>query len=62
MSNLVVYLIGFGLIMAGLIWAAIKLGVPDVWIMIGALVFTGLGLISAVSNTRKRESSPVDED
>ena len=62
MSNLTVYMIGYALIVAGLAWGAHMLGAPPKWIMIGALVMAGIGLVSGVGSTRRRESSPNEDD
>ena len=60
MSNLGIYLIGFGLIVAGLAFGAFKLGVAPLWIGIGVVVLIGIGIVSAVSKTRRREPSQAD--
>lgn len=60
MSNLAIYLLGFALVIAGLAFAAFRLGVAPVWIGIGALVLIGIGVISAVGKTRRREPSQAD--
>ncbi|MEP7352726.1 MAG: hypothetical protein ABI824_05795 [Acidobacteriota bacterium] len=49
------YLAGFVILIVGLGTAAHMLHVPNAWIAIGATVLAGIGVISAVSNTRKRD-------
>ncbi|MEO7642750.1 MAG: hypothetical protein ABI858_03440 [Pseudoxanthomonas sp.] len=49
------YMIGFIIFMAGLIWAAVVAGVPQLYIGIGALVILGIGIFSAVSKTRAKD-------
>ena len=61
MSNFALYVIGFIVIIGGLGWGAYTLGVAPLWIVIGALVLIGIAIVSGVSKTRQRESSPVDE-
>lgn len=60
MSNLALYLFGFAIIIGGLAWGAHALGVPPLWIGIGATVLAGIGIVSAVGKTRYREPSPDD--
>jgi hypothetical protein len=60
MSNFSIYLVGFLIVIAGLVWAAVSLGAPPVWIGIGAVILLGLGIVSGVSRTRFRESSSGD--
>lgn len=60
MSNLMLYMIGFAFLIGGLAWGASLLGVPPTWIGVGCVVLVGMAIISGVSNTRYRESSPGD--
>ena len=60
MSNFGLYVIGFIVIIVGLGWGAFTLGAPPLWIGIGALVLIGIAIVSGVSKTRYRESSPED--
>jgi hypothetical protein len=58
MSAFVLFAFGYVLLLTGLIYAAVVLGAPTHWIVIGALVFAGLGVMKAVSKTRHRD--PVE--
>ncbi len=49
------YLIGFVIVIAGLAWGATVAGVPSLYIMIGAVVLFGIGLLSAVKRTRPKD-------
>jgi hypothetical protein len=49
------YMIGFLIFMAGVIWAAVVAGVPQLYIGIGALILIGIGIFSAVSKTRQKD-------
>ena len=51
------YMIGFLIFMAGIVWAAVVAGVPQLYIGIGALLLLGLGIFSAVSKTRSKDPS-----
>jgi hypothetical protein len=57
MTNLVVYLIGTLLVVAGLAYGAHRLGVSNAWIIVGALVITGLGLMGGIVKTRQKDPS-----
>ncbi|GAB3773152.1 hypothetical protein GCM10028796_45180 [Ramlibacter monticola] len=49
------YLIGFVIVIAGLAWGAMVAGVPQTYILIGAVVLFGIGILSAVKRTRPKD-------
>jgi len=49
------YIVGFLLLIGGLAWAALEAGAPRLYVMIGALILLGLGLIGAASRPRFRD-------
>jgi hypothetical protein len=53
--NLVIYLIGTLLVVAGLAYGANRLGVSHAWIIVGALVITGFGLMAGIVKTRQKD-------
>jgi cadmium resistance protein CadD (predicted permease) len=55
MSAFILYVGGFVLLLAGLIYAAYLVHIPQTWIVVGALVLIGLGIMSAVSRTKRRD-------
>ena len=55
MTNFLVYLIGTLLVVAGLAYAANRVGIGQVWIIAGALVIIGLGLMGGIVKTRQKE-------
>ena len=55
MTNFVIYLIGTLLVVAGLAYGASRLGVSQVWIVAGALVIIGLGLMGGIVKTRQKD-------
>lgn len=55
--SFVLYLLGFMILMAGLIWAATTIGISQTYIAIGAVVLLGMGIMAAVSQTRRRDPS-----
>ncbi len=48
------YLIGFLILIAGLAWAAITAGAPELYVAIGAVILLGIGIITGVTQTRRR--------
>lgn len=51
------YMVGFILFLAGIVWAAVEAGVPQLYIGIGALILLGIGIFTAVSRTRSKDPS-----
>ena len=51
------YMIGFLIFLGGVVWGAVVAGVPHLYIGIGALIFLGIGIFSAVSKTRSKDPS-----
>jgi hypothetical protein len=51
------YLLGFIIVIAGLAWAATRFGVASVWIVIGAVILLGIGILSGASRTRQKDPS-----
>jgi positive regulator of sigma E activity len=58
MSSFQTYLLGFIILLIGLAIAAYLLGVPTIWIGVGAIVLIGIGVITATSNTRPPDAGP----
>jgi len=58
MSTFTIYAIGFLILLAGLIYGAVLLGVQTQWIIAGALVLLGLGIAMGVGKTRQKDTSP----
>jgi hypothetical protein len=55
MSAFMIYVIGFFVLLIGLIYGAVLIHVPQTWIIVGTLVVLGLGIMSAVSHTKRRD-------
>lgn len=49
------YSIGFAIVIGGLIYAANLLHVPAHWIVVGAVVLLGLGILKGVIATRQKD-------
>jgi uncharacterized membrane protein len=52
-----IYAAGYALVIAGLIYGAHLLHVPTHWIVVGAIVMLGLGILSGVKATRQKDPS-----
>lgn len=50
-----IYMIGFLIFIAGIAWACVVAGVPQLYIMIGTVILLGLGILTAVSRTRAKD-------
>jgi hypothetical protein len=57
MSSFMLYVLGFAVLLAGLGYGAFLLHVPQTWIVVGALVIVGLGIMSAVTRIKMRDPS-----
>jgi NADH:ubiquinone oxidoreductase subunit 6 (subunit J) len=55
MTNMLIYLIGTLLVVAGLAYGATRLGVNHVWIIAGALVIVGFGVMGGIVKTRQKD-------
>jgi uncharacterized membrane protein len=50
-----IYSIGFVLVIGGLTYGAYLLHVPARWIVVGAIVLLGLGVLTGVKATRQKD-------
>ena len=50
-----IYGVGFLILIGGLIFAATLLHVPTQWIVVGAVVLVGLGILTGVKSTRQKD-------
>lgn len=55
MSAFMLYIIGFIILLGGLIYGAWLIHIPQAWIIVGSLIVIGLGVMSAVSHTKRRD-------
>jgi len=51
------YSAGFAILIAGLAYAAHLVRMPTHWILVGAIVMIGIGLLSAVKATRPKDAA-----
>jgi hypothetical protein len=52
-----IYAIGFAILIAGLVYGAHLMHMPTPWIVTGAIVLLGVGILSGVKATRQKDSS-----
>jgi hypothetical protein len=52
-----IYVIGYLIVIGGLTYAAALMKVPTHWIVTGAIVLVGLGIVSGVKATRQKDSA-----
>ena len=52
-----IYIIGFLILVGGLIYGAVLMHMAPHWIAVGAIVLIGLGVVTGVKNTRQRDPS-----
>lgn len=52
-----IYAIGFAILIGGLIYAAHLMHIPPHWIVAGAVVMLGVGILSGVKATRQKDSA-----
>jgi uncharacterized membrane protein len=57
MSSFALYVLGFAVLIGGVGYGAYLLHVPHAWIVVGALIIVGLGIMSAVTRTKQRDPS-----
>jgi hypothetical protein len=50
-----IYLVGFAILLIGVLWGMSAAGVPTLWIGIVALILLGMGIITGVSHTRSKD-------
>lgn len=55
MSAFLLYVIGFIVFVAGILYAEHLLHVPQTWVLVSGLVLVGVGVMSAVSSTKRRD-------
>lgn len=55
MSSFAIYLIGTIVVVGGLVYGAYLTGLATQWIVVGAVVLVGIGIVTAVSSTKRRD-------
>jgi len=49
------YILGYLIVIGGLSYGANLLHVPTPWIIVGAVVLVGIGILTGVKNTRQKD-------
>jgi hypothetical protein len=52
-----IYIIGYLIVIGGLTYGAALMHVPAHWIVAGAIVMAGLGIVTGVKATRSKDST-----
>ena len=52
-----IYIVGYLIFIGGLVYGATLMHMPAHWIVVGAIVLTGLGIVTGVKATRSRDSA-----
>jgi len=55
MSSFSTYLIGYIVLIIGLTIGAYLLGAPSIWIVVGAIVLIGIGIVMATTRTKPKD-------
>ncbi len=55
MSSFAIYLIGMIIVIGGLGYAAYLMHVPSQWVIVGVVVLLGMGIIGAVTKTKRKD-------
>jgi positive regulator of sigma E activity len=55
MSSFGTYLVGFLILIVGLAIAAYLLGVSSTWILVGAIILIGIGVVSATTRGKMKD-------
>ena len=61
MPSFVLYLLGFVILSAGILFGANILGVSMEWIAVIGMVLLGIGVITGVAKTRRRDAPAASE-
>jgi len=55
--SFVLYIVGFLIVIAGLVYGAVMLHVPQHWIVVGGVILLGLGILTGVKATRQKDKA-----
>lgn len=55
MSAFAIYMVGLVVLLGGLVYGASLAGVPTHWIIVGAIVIAGAGILGAATRTRQKD-------
>jgi hypothetical protein len=49
------YVVGALIVIGGVAWGLIKVGVPTIWVIIASVILFGFGILTGVARTRSRD-------
>lgn len=55
MSSFAIYLIGMIVVIGGLAYVAVLMHVPNQWVIAGVVILVGVGILGAVTKTRRKD-------
>ncbi len=50
-----IYIVGYLILIGGLVYGATLLKIPGPWIGVGTIIMVGLGILSGVATTRQKD-------
>ena len=51
----ILYIIGFVIVIGGMIYGAVLMHVPQQWIIVGSIVLLGIAILTGVKATRQKD-------
>ena len=51
------YMVGFLIVIGGLVYGAVLMHIPTQWIVVGSVVLVGMAILKGVQATRQRDPS-----
>ena len=55
--SLIIYLIGFAILIGGVAWALVTAGVPHLYVLIASVIMLGIGILTGVAKTRGKDAA-----
>ncbi len=62
MSRMLMYMVGVVLVVGAMAYAALLLGVPQVWVLIGGAIVLGLGIMGAAASAHSSSRININRD
>jgi hypothetical protein len=58
LSSFILFMVGWAIVLGGLVYGGFLLGLPPQGIAVGAIVLLGIGILAGVVVVRRRERPP----
>ena len=52
----ILYIIGFVIVIGGLIYGAVLMHIPQQWIVVGSIILLGIAILTGVKATRQKDA------